>query len=131
MKQCLLLHEASSSRSKCHWLVDCESGTHTRSTNMKMVARAATVAFALQAATSSTAIAQGTLAWDKTFPRSTRVDHQKVSFYNRLGITLVADLYVPKNLDRSRRHPAIVVGHPYGGVKEQTSGLYAQTMAER
>jgi uncharacterized protein len=78
-----------------------------------------------------TALAQGTLAWDKTFPRSTRVDHQKVSFSNRLGISLVGDLYVPKNLDRSRRYPAIIVGHPYGGVKEQTSGLYAQTMAER
>ncbi|MDZ4878243.1 MAG: hypothetical protein CLLPBCKN_007678 [Chroococcidiopsis cubana SAG 39.79] len=72
-----------------------------------------------------------TAAWDKIFPKSDRVDHQKVSFSNRLGITLVADLYMPKNLDRSRRHPALVVGHPYGGVKEQTSGLYAQTMAER
>jgi len=78
-----------------------------------------------------TGLAQGTLAWDKTFPRSTRVDHQKVSFVNRLGISLVGDLYVPKNLDRSLRYPAIIVGHPYGGVKEQTSGLYAQTMAER
>src|SRR5688500_12507807 len=82
------------------------------------------------AVTGGTASAQ-TLAWDKTFPQSDRVDHQKVSFYNRVGIQLVADLYVPRNLDRSRRHPAIIVGHPYGGVKEQTSGLYAQTMAER
>lgn len=72
-----------------------------------------------------------TLDWDKTFPKSDRVDHQKVSFYNRLGITLAADLYMPKNLDRSQRHPTLVVGHPFGGVKEQTSGLYAQTMAER
>ncbi|MBD6618770.1 alpha/beta hydrolase [Komarekiella sp. 'clone 1'] len=72
-----------------------------------------------------------TADWDKTFPKSNRVEHQKVSFSNRLGITLVADLYIPKNLDRSHRHPALVVGHPYGGVKEQTSGLYAQTMAER
>jgi uncharacterized protein len=83
------------------------------------------------AATGGTASAQVTLAWDKTFPQSTRVDHQKVSFYNRLGIQLVADLYVPKGLDGSRRYPALIVGHPYGGVKEQTSGLYAQTMAER
>lgn len=75
--------------------------------------------------------AQGTLAWDKTFPKSDRVDHRKVSFYNRLGITLVADLYVPKNIDRSRRHAALVVGGPFGAVKEQASGLYAQTMAER
>jgi len=97
---------------------------------MKILAGTAAVVFALSA-TAAIASAQGTLAWDKTFPRSPRVDHQKVSFYNRLGITLVADLYVPKNADLSRRHPAIVVGHPYGGVKEQTSGLYAQTMAER
>jgi len=97
---------------------------------MKILAGTAAVVFALSA-TAAIASAQGTLAWDKTFPRSPRVDHQKVSFYNRLGITLVADLYVPKNVDRARRQPAIVVGHPYGGVKEQTSGLYAQTMAER
>jgi fermentation-respiration switch protein FrsA (DUF1100 family) len=89
-----------------------------------------TTVFVLLSATSS-AFAQNTLGWDKTFPKSTRVDHQKVSFYNRLGINLVGDLYIPRSLDRSRRHPAIVVGHPYGGVKEQTSGLYAQTMAER
>jgi len=75
--------------------------------------------------------AQGTLAWDKTFPQSDRVDHAKIDFYNRLGINLVADMYVPKNLDRSRQSPAIIVGHPFGGVKEQTSGLYAQHMAER
>jgi hypothetical protein len=62
---------------------------------MRIVARTAATVFALSA-TATVASAQGTLAWDKTFPRSTRVDHQKVSFYNRLGITLVADLYVPK-----------------------------------
>lgn len=50
------------------------------------------------------AFAQSTLAWDQTFPKSERVDHRKVSFYKRLGITLVADLYIPKNIDRSRRH---------------------------
>lgn len=83
------------------------------------------------AASRSAAPAANRLTWDKTFPQSDHVDHQKISFYNRLGIALVADLYVPKNLDRSRRHPALVVGHPFGGVKEQTSGLYAQTMAER
>lgn len=77
------------------------------------------------------ALAQSTLAWDKTFPKSDRVDHRKVSFYNRLGITLVADLYIPKNIDHSRRHAALVVGGPFGAVKEQASGLYAQTMAER
>jgi fermentation-respiration switch protein FrsA (DUF1100 family) len=89
------------------------------------------VVLGLIAATGTVASAQGTLAWDKTFPKSARVDHQKVTFLNRLGLTLVGDLYVPKNLDRSRRAPAIIVGHPFGGVKEQTSGLYAQTMAER
>lgn len=77
------------------------------------------------------ALAQYSAAWDKTFPKSNLVDHRKVSYANRLGIMLVADLYVPKNLDSARRHPALVVGHPFGGVKEQTSGLYAQTMAER
>ena len=77
------------------------------------------------------AFAQSTLAWDKTFARSARVNHRKVAFYNRLGITLIADLYVPENLDRSKRHTALVVGGPYGAVKEQASGLYAQTMAER
>ncbi|WP_051027421.1 alpha/beta hydrolase [Cellulosimicrobium cellulans] len=66
--------------------------------------------------------------WDKTFPRSRKVDHQKVSFRNRLGLELVADMYSPKRL--RGRAPALVVGHPFGGVKEQTSGLYAQTMAE-
>ncbi|MBK8177274.1 MAG: alpha/beta hydrolase [Rhodospirillales bacterium] len=77
------------------------------------------------------AIAQGTDAWDKTFPRSDRADHCKVAYTNRLGIRLVADLYSPRNWDRSRRHPALVVGTPFGAVKEQASGLYAQTMAER
>ena len=80
---------------------------------------------------SSAAFAADILAWDKTFPQSNKVIHQKVSFNNRLGINLVADLYIPKTLDRSKKHPAIVVGGPYGAVKEQSAGLYAQTMAER
>lgn len=77
------------------------------------------------------AYAQVENQWDKIFPKSDRVEHKKVSFQNRYGITVSADLYVPKNIDRAQRHPALVVGHPYGGTKEQTSGLYAQTMAER
>lgn len=68
--------------------------------------------------------------WDKTFPGSNKVDHQKVTFKNRYGIPLVGDLYLPK--DRGdRRLPAIAVGGPFGAVKEQSSGLHAQTMAER
>ena len=67
--------------------------------------------------------------WDKTFPKSEKVDHSKVTFVNRYGITLAADLYVPKNAGDSL--PAIAVSGPFGAVKEQCSGLYAQTMAER
>jgi len=70
-------------------------------------------------------------SWDKTFPKSDRVDHQKVSYNNRFGITIAADLYLPKNSDKSKKYPAIIVGTPYGGVKEQGAGIYAQTMAER
>lgn len=73
---------------------------------------------------------QLTQQWDKVFPESDWVDHQKVTFTNRYGITLVGDLYLPK--DRGdRRLPAIVIGGPFGAVKEQSSGLYAQTLAER
>ena len=67
--------------------------------------------------------------WDKTFPKSEKVDHTKVSFINRYGITLAADMYVPKNAEG--KLPAIAVSGPFGAVKEQCSGLYAQTMAER
>ncbi len=68
--------------------------------------------------------------WDKTFPRSERVDHRKIAFKNRYGIALVGDLYLPR--DRAdRRLAALAVGGPFGAVKEQSSGLYAQTMAER
>lgn len=68
--------------------------------------------------------------WDKTFPKSDKVDIQKVSFKNRYGITLVGDLYTPKNKP-SEKMAAIAVAGPFGAVKEQASGLYAQTMAER
>ena len=67
--------------------------------------------------------------WDKTFPESDKVDHSKVTFINRYGITLAADMYVPK--DAEGKLPAIAVSGPFGAVKEQCSGLYAQTMAER
>lgn len=70
-----------------------------------------------------------TKEWDKTFPKSQLVDHRKVTFHNRYGITLAADLYEPKN--QSGKMAAIAVCGPFGAVKEQASGLYAQTMAER
>ena len=67
--------------------------------------------------------------WDKTFPQSDKVKHSKVTFRNRYGITLAADLYMPKNAEG--KLPAIAVCGPFGAVKEQASGLYAQIMAER
>ena len=67
--------------------------------------------------------------WDKVFPKSDKVNHEKVTFHNRYGITLAADLYAPKNAQVML--PAIAVCGPFGAVKEQSSGLYAQTMAER
>lgn len=69
-----------------------------------------------------------TQEWDKVFPKSDRVDHRKVTFHNRYGITLAADLYIPKGAEG--KLPAIAVSGPFGAVKEQSSGLYAQKMAE-
>lgn len=70
-----------------------------------------------------------TQEWDKTFPKSDKVNHIKVTFHNRYGITLAADLYIPK--DATGKLPAIAICGPFGAVKEQSSGLYAQTLAER
>ena len=67
--------------------------------------------------------------WDKVFPQSNKVVHEKVTFRNRYGITLVADMYIPKNA--KGKLAAIAVSGPFGAVKEQSSGLYAQTLAER
>lgn len=67
--------------------------------------------------------------WDKIFPKSEKVNHRKVTFHNRYGITLAADLYEPK--ESEGKLPAIAVCGPFGAVKEQAAGLYAQTMAER
>ena len=72
---------------------------------------------------------QLTTEWDKVFAKSDKVDTRKVTFKNRYGITLVGDLYLPKNVQG--KMPAIAVSGPFGAVKEQSSGLYAQTMAER
>ena len=72
-----------------------------------------------------------TQEWDKTFPKSDAVDHEKVTFRNRYGITLAADLYMPKNPPAAGTFAAIAVCGPFGAVKEQCAGLYAQSMAER
>ena len=69
-----------------------------------------------------------TQEWDKVFPKSDEVDHKEVTFHNRYGITLAADLYTPKGTEG--KLPAIAVSGPFGAVKEQSSGLYAQKMAE-
>jgi fermentation-respiration switch protein FrsA (DUF1100 family) len=106
-----------------------ETGLSRR--NLLNLAGAGAVALgAMSLPSPAAAAAQIGSAWDKTFPRSDRVDHQKVTFKNRFGITLVGDLYLPKNRS-DRRLPALAVGGPFGAVKEQSSGLYAQTMAER
>ena len=70
-----------------------------------------------------------TQEWDKVFPKSDKVDHAKVQFVNRFGITLAGDLYMPK--DATANMPALAVASPYGAVKEQSGGFYAQTIAER
>ncbi len=69
-----------------------------------------------------------TQEWDKTYPKSDKVDHKKVTFHNRYGITLAADMYTPRGTEG--KLPAITVSGPFGAVKEQSSGLYAQKMAE-
>ncbi len=70
-----------------------------------------------------------TQEWDKVFAQSDKVNHSKITFHNRYGITLAADMYMPKNAEG--KLPAIAVCGPFGAVKEQASGLYAQTLAER
>jgi len=76
------------------------------------------------------AMAQASEEWDKTFPRSENVAHEKVTFTNRYGITLTGDLYMPTDRGDAAL-PALAVAGPFGAVKEQSAGLYAQTMAER
>jgi fermentation-respiration switch protein FrsA (DUF1100 family) len=99
-----------------------------RRTFLKMTG-AGVAALGVATAIGGPAMAQNNDDWDKTFPKSQAIDHQKVSFRNRYGITLSADLYLPK--DRAdRRLPALAIAGPFGAVKEQSAGLYAQTMAE-
>lgn len=69
--------------------------------------------------------------WDKVFPKSEKVNIEKVHFKNRFGITLTGDLYIPKTIKKGEKLPAVAVSGPFGAVKEQASGLYAQTLAER
>jgi len=80
---------------------------------------------------SCASMAVDTPTWDKTFSKSDRVIHEKVTYPNRYGITVTADMYLPKDIDKFKTYPALIVGTPYGGVKEQGAGIYAQTMAER
>jgi fermentation-respiration switch protein FrsA (DUF1100 family) len=91
---------------------------------------AGVAALGVATAVGAPAVAQGSTEWDKTFPKNEAVDHEKVTFKNRYGITLSGDLYLPKNRADGRL-PAIAVSGPFGAVKEQSSGLYAQTMAAR
>jgi len=87
---------------------------------------AACVASAIAAPTTAETTLKLNDNWDKTFAKSEKVEHKKVTFSNRYGITLAADLYQPKNI--SGKLPAIAVSGPFGAVKEQSSGLYAQTL---
>ena len=111
--------------------------TFSRRNLLKIAGASAALFTAAQPAATSTnsdqagsSAMQLTSSWDKVFQKSDKVDHQKVTFKNRYGITLVGDLYLPKNR-ANQRLAAIAVGGPFGAVKEQSSGLYAQTMAER
>lgn len=106
-----------------------ETFNPTRRSLMKATGVAVAAMSVLPATAATPALAQ-TDAWDKTFPRSDKVDHQTVSFKNRYGITLAADLYLPKSRG-GEPLAALVVSGPFGAVKEQSAGLYAQTMAER
>jgi len=89
------------------------------------------IAVGMFLSTPATVLSADADAWDKTFAKSDKVIHEKVFYPNRYGITIAADMYLPKDLDLSQKYAAILVGTPYGGVKEQGAGIYAQTMAER
>lgn len=110
--------------------VECQNVPDAGRRNLLMMAGVGAAALSVASVTGAPAFAQSNTEWDKTFPKSENVDHEKVTFPNRYGITLSGDLYLPKNRTGGRL-PAIVVSGPFGAVKEQSSGLYAQTMAER
>ena len=98
---------------------------------MKLLSKIMAAAAFLSLAGTAHAAQNQEAEWDKTFPRSDKVTVEKVRFRNRVDIELIGDMYLPGNLDRAKTYPALIVGHPFGGVKEQTAGLYAQSMAER
>ena len=96
---------------------------------MKELAMATLVAGGVCTASAGDAVLPLTREWDKIFPKSGKVEHCKATFRNRFGITLAADVYKPKVANG--KLPAIAVSGPFGAVKEQSSGIYAQTLAER
>jgi fermentation-respiration switch protein FrsA (DUF1100 family) len=104
--------------------------SHISRRGMLQLTGASVAAATLAAASAAPAFEQKGGVWDKTFRKSDRIDHRKVTFKNRYGIALVGDLYLPKGRS-DRRLPGLAVGGPFGAVKEQSSGLYAQTLAER
>ncbi|HEX8126068.1 MAG TPA: alpha/beta hydrolase [Allosphingosinicella sp.] len=108
----------------------CNSRSPVSRRSILQLTGAAVAAAGMAALPSAPAYPRNRAGWDKVFPKSNRVDHRKVTFGNRYGISLAADLYSPKRPGNGRL-PALAVGGPFGAVKEQSSGLYAQTMAER
>lgn len=108
--------------------LDAPAGPDAGRRNLLKLTGLGVVALGAMTIPAGPARAQYTTAWDKTFPKSDKVDHRKVTFANRYGIMLAGDLYSPRG---DGRFPALAVGGPFGAVKEQASGLYAQTMAER
>ncbi len=110
--------------------VETDETCNTGRRNLMKATGIAVAAMGMVPMASATQAFAQTSSWDKVFPKSDNVDHQKVSFKNRYGITLAGDLYLPKNRG-SAPLAALVISGPFGAVKEQSSGLYAQTMAER
>ncbi|MBB4408784.1 MULTISPECIES: alpha/beta hydrolase [Agrobacterium tumefaciens complex] len=110
--------------------VETDETCNTGRRNLMKATGIAVAAMGMVPMASATQVFAQTSSWDKVFTKSDNVDHQKVSFKNRYGITLAGDLYLPKNRG-SAPLAALVISGPFGAVKEQSSGLYAQTMAER
>ena len=110
--------------------VETDETCNTGRRNLMKATGIAVAAMGMVPMASATQVFAQTSSWDKVFPKSDNVDHQKVSFKNRYGTTLAGDLYLPKNRG-SAPLAALVISGPFGAVKEQSSGLYAQTMAER